>query len=220
MTFQLKSSVSSYFSTLFVWILAFHTAAQAGQGHSKLDLKSILDIIDTDGPSSFDFQVKPCSHSSIDLANPPIGLKCKTSQGSIVERVSQPNFGIAWKAPDNTIWAIWVNSSSLLPSEFDFLTAHEECEKIGGKIPTFAQFDQASRYGMGEVLLGAMGVSFWASEPIATEINSEPKHNFYTFERQPSQDLHFPTRSEELGVSDLDDWEFLNWKLPVICVGR
>lgn len=90
-------------------------------------------------------QIKACNDGSVDLRSAAVGFKCRTSKGSIFERVAKNNFGEAWKGPDGLIWSDFVGKYS----QYDAVTT---CKNLGGTLPSRADFERGEANGFREVL--------------------------------------------------------------------
>lgn len=101
-------------------------------------------------------QIKACSDGSVDLRQAPVGFKCRTSKGSIFERVVRANFGEAWKGPDGLIWSDFIGKYS----QYDAITT---CKTLGGILPSRADFERGEANGFREVLPNMKDRWFWSS---------------------------------------------------------
>lgn len=76
----------------------------------------------------------------------PVGTKCETSKSAIFERVSDDNFGNAWKGPDGLIWGMSHASS------FSQQKAIEICKSLGGRLASKSEFERNEANGIREAL--------------------------------------------------------------------
>jgi hypothetical protein len=88
------------------------------------------------------------------LATDPVsaksGFKCQTSEDFTFTRVTDKEFGNAWKDPSGLIWS---DESHITFRRKTFLEATDECDRMGGRLPTINElFSTMDENGGREVL--------------------------------------------------------------------
>ncbi len=151
----------SNMTSVFVKVLAI-TLASAGvvraDNNSRLyDLeKRVAALEDVVFQRQAPGRVSSCSNNSRDIHSAPVGFSCRTSKGSVLLRVEMPGFGEAWRTPDGTIWGDFIGS-------FTQSRAIDECTRLGGILPSHADFERGAASGIYEVLPNANGRRYWSS---------------------------------------------------------
>ena len=85
----------------------------------------------------------------------------KTHTGQIFEKVANDRFGVAWKAPDGSVWSqyqgAFANSGALGKVTYEngdavilSSAATEACARIGGTLPSLVQFQVLASYFGGD----------------------------------------------------------------------
>ena len=107
----------------------------------------------------------PVACSSINLRMAELHVKCTTSKGTVFERVSRRNFSEAWKGPDGLIWSDCVGGSpeDVCGARYNQYNAVKFCEKLGGRLPSRADFELGETNGLREVLPHINNYYFWSS---------------------------------------------------------
>lgn len=154
------------------------------------DIADIKALLDQNPPPVNPPNQAPVACSSINLRTAQLNVKCRTSKGSVYERVSRDNFGEAWKGPDGLIWSDFV--------AHDTHNAGEICKNQGGTFPSRDDFKRGEVNGFREVLPNMKDRIFWSSS-VAPYV-----HYFYYFDGNVG----------DFGYGFVDDYA------SVRCVGR
>lgn len=116
----------------------------------------------------------------------PVGTKCKTSTGSIYERVYRANFGEAWKGPDGLTWSDQVGSGT----QYEAVNI---CKNLGATLPSINDFIRGDGYGFLETLPNMRDRFFWSSSLYSSpsDYSDEPAEAYY-FASAGGSTYHYP----------------------------
>lgn len=153
-------------------------------------------------------EIEPCRDVSVDLREAAIGFKCRTSKDAIFERVARDGFGEAWKGPDGLVWSDYQGNSSQYG-------ATKACEKLGGALPSRADFARGESRGIREVLPGWKSRYFWSSSVYSSNA-VEPGWFRRSAPREERFDLAYTFR----GDASLVTYTYRSDDSAFRCVGR